>query len=636
MAAVCETAPLLSPAPRGSRRQRQAGAVLLLLIWSNFLFFYGLNAGELFQTEGLRALLGAEVLRGGSWAVPRLYGEPLLTKPPGTYVAIALVSWPAGGVTAATARLPSALAATAAVLSIHAAFARCLGRRAGLVAGGLLPVSVLWLGRVPSAEIDMLQLAWVVGAVCCFLRGLEIGEAPDAGRRRWSEWLWWQAALLCVAGGVLTKWTAPAFFYLTIVPLLAWRHRLGLLVGRAHLLSAAFAGGLCLGWASAAVSVAGWDAFRDTVLREALHRLSPAHHGRPYPWAEVLTFPAEFLLANLPVAAFALAALRPSFARLWDERGRRLLQTLHCWTWANLLFWSFVPGHKVRHALPLQPGLAGLGALVWVAWMTGRLRWPWASPLARASGLCGLRPGPVLVGLLACWLAVKLVFVHAFVPARNPAGQPREKGEQIAACVPAGRTLYLFRLKDEGILFYYGRPALRLDSPERLPRSGEPAYYLLTGDEWRQWTGPPAEVLLRLSDEQGAPLVLVKVHTPAGTAALSLFDFVDHAVGVARHQPVVLAIDHKVEVLQNDGPDQGRGAIRFQDGAVGAVPAQQLDPHFFHRHPRGGAAVAVPHQILAGFRKVQVIGHIRRQDEVRRAGVHEPLELKPVDPVGRQ
>jgi hypothetical protein len=238
----------------------------------------------------------------------------------------------------------------------------------------------------------------------------------------------------------------------------------------------------------------------------------------------MLTFPAEFLLANLPCSAVALVALRPGFAGLWDERGRRLLQALHCWTWMNLAFWSIVPGHKVRHGLPLQPGLAGLAAMVWVSWLTGRLDWSRAGPLARASGLCRLRRGPLacavcwcrprpaaaLIGVLACWLAVKVVFVHAIVPARNPEGRPREKAEQLAAHLPDGRTLYLFRLKDEGILFYYGRPARRLPGPVALPR-GELAYCLLMEDEWRRWAGPPAEVLLRLTDEQGAPVVLVRV-----------------------------------------------------------------------------------------------------------------------------
>ena len=31
-------------------------------------------------------------------------------------------------------------------------------------------------------------------------------------------------------------------------------------------------------------------------------------------------------MTNLPWSAFALLALRPGFVRLWDERGRRLLQ----------------------------------------------------------------------------------------------------------------------------------------------------------------------------------------------------------------------------------------------------------------------------------------------------------------------
>jgi hypothetical protein len=301
---------------------------------------------------------------------------------------------------------------------------------------------------------------------------------------------------------LLTKWTAPAFFYLTVVPCLAWRGRLRLLAGRAHLASAAVAGGLCVAWAAAAVSSVGWEVFRTTVAREALQRLSPVHHPRPYPWAEVVTFPLGVLAANLPWSACALLTFRPGFARLWDERGRRLLQVLHGWAWANLAFWAVVPGHKARHGLPLQPGLAGLAALVWVAWLTGRLHWPLARP----------RPGPALVALLACWLGVKLAFVHAYLPARNPGREPRAKAEQVAARVPGGQTLYLFGLKDEGILFHYGRPVRRLPGPGLLPPTGGPVYCLLTEAEWQGWHRPRrAEPLLRLCDEQGAAIRLVRV-----------------------------------------------------------------------------------------------------------------------------
>src|SRR5438876_8953826 len=90
-------------------------AALLLVPWCGVLFFYGLTAGELYRTEALRAIVAQDFLNSGNWVVPTLYGEPLLTKPPGMYAAIAAVSAPFGGVTDGSARLVSAIAATATV-----------------------------------------------------------------------------------------------------------------------------------------------------------------------------------------------------------------------------------------------------------------------------------------------------------------------------------------------------------------------------------------------------------------------------------------------------------------------------------------------------------------------------------------
>src|SRR5712692_11472332 len=92
--------------------ERRWATLLVLTLLCGFLFFYGLNTGELYRTEGLRAIVAAEFLRSGNWIVPTLYGEPLFTKPPGMYAAIALVSMPFGEVREWTARLPSALAAS--------------------------------------------------------------------------------------------------------------------------------------------------------------------------------------------------------------------------------------------------------------------------------------------------------------------------------------------------------------------------------------------------------------------------------------------------------------------------------------------------------------------------------------------
>ena len=380
-----------------------------------FSFFYGLNVGELYRTESLRAIVAAEFLRSGDWITPRLYGEPMLTKPPIAYAAIALASWPFGGVTAWSARLPSAAAATLVVFLMYSSFRRAVGRLGGLVAAAVTPASMMWLDRAPSAEIDMLQLAWVAGAWLCFLRAVEQQETENVSGERRREWLWQQAALLCVAGGALTKWTAPAFFYLSVVPFLLWRRRLCLLWSWPHLLSVLIALLPCLGWAAAVACQVGWQPLFGTVCREALQHLSPLHHSRPYPWSEIVGFPLLFLAANLPWSAAALLTFHPQFAGLWDERGRRLLQLLHCWVWPNLLFWSLVPGHHVRMECLCSQAWRDWRRWCESAWLTGRLRWP----------VRFMKPAHVFAALLLAWLTVKVVFVQAVVPGRDVDRSPR-------------------------------------------------------------------------------------------------------------------------------------------------------------------------------------------------------------------
>lgn len=481
-------------------------AMIFLVGWCSFLFLYGLNQGEFYRTESLRAILAAEFLRSGDWIVPRLYGEPFLTKPPGMYAAIALVSLPVGEVREWTARLPSVLAACLLVFLFYRSFRRVLGWQAGLIAAGILPMSLMWLDKVPSAEIDMLQVAWVSAAILCFLRALELAEAsgggqPGSATNRAVGGYWWAAAILCVAGGTLTKWTAPAFFYITVITLLWWRGRLRLIWSRQHLTALLLCVGVCLAWIMAVASRVGWETFTATIRREALMHLSPQHHQGTYSWRGALAHPFVVWAAALPSSLAMLWALQPGFANLWDERGRRLLQALHCWVWPNLLFWSLIPGHSPRHSFPLVPGMVGLSAMVWYAWVTGRLRWPmrW-------------RPASILLAGCVCWLIVKLVFVHGVIPARMQGRNARSTAETLASLVPTNETLHLCRLKDEGILFYYGRTVRRLPDLAPLLSTGEPRYAILDESEWRQNESTSnVQCLGELRDEQGAPIFVVRV-----------------------------------------------------------------------------------------------------------------------------
>jgi 4-amino-4-deoxy-L-arabinose transferase-like glycosyltransferase len=480
-------------------------AWIVLTFFCLVLFFYGIGTGDLWRAENLRALVAREILRSGDWIVPRLYGEPYLTKPPVMYAAIALASSPFGDVLPWTARLPSALAASATVWMFYWYFARALGRRGGLLAALVLPAAPMWLDKAGVAEIDMLQVAWVTGAVLCFLRALECTEEGGSSGRAPGRH-WWLLALLCVAGGVLTKWTAPVFFYATAVSLLWWRGRLGLLLSRQHLLGVALAGSIVLAWAGAVIVDVGWSTFIHTVGREGLARIVPQNYGRPYLWREVPLHPLRILGITLPWSAFALLTLRPGFAARFDERGRRLLQALHCWTWPNLILWSFVAEHAPRHSFPFFPAIAGLAALVWAAWVDGRIPWRWS----RAT------PTGTLTAMLICWLVVKVVFVQCVMPSRNDARQPRARGAQLAALVPPDQQLYVLGLKDrdEGILFHYGRPVLRLHDPQNLPLPQATLFYCLLEEyEWKEWPAswPAAEIISRIPDELGSSLVLVRL-----------------------------------------------------------------------------------------------------------------------------
>jgi hypothetical protein len=279
-----------------------------------------------------------------------------------------------------------------------------------------------------------------------------------------------------------------------------------LLLGWPHLLGLAVSAGLAVAWAGAAASRAGWPVLYQTVQLEAAHHLVPGQRAGSYPWGETLAFPAIIVAGNLPWSVFALLSVRPGFAAGWGEPARRLLQLLHCWAWPGLVFWSVIPGHSARHSFPLSPALAGLAALVWIGWLC-RPRAP-----ARA-GPCPRWPRLAFLSLLAAWLAIKLVFVEVVVPARMRDRQPRAKAEQLAAAVPEGQTLYLCRLKDEGIMFYYGRTVRRLAGPGQLPSSAGPHYVIVTTAELGGWKSSLSEEVLSLTDQQGEPIVLLRVRS---------------------------------------------------------------------------------------------------------------------------
>jgi hypothetical protein len=205
------------------------------------------------------------------------------------------------------------------------------------------------------------------------------------------------------------------------------------------------------------------------------------------------------LVGCLPGALFAWPALRPRFAVHLAPPARRLLQLFHSWAWVNLLFWALVPGHRPRHALPLQPALAGLATLVWAAWAGGQIR------VERRLAV------PALLGLFLVWGGVRLTHANWLAPRRDARRKVQERGQQLAALLPSDQPIYLFRLKDDGIIFYSRHAAKRLRDAEQLPKVKAPLYCLLCEQEWQNWPSDRrADFMARLADEGGNPLTLIR------------------------------------------------------------------------------------------------------------------------------
>jgi hypothetical protein len=114
----------------------------------------------------------------------------------------------------------------------------------------------------------------------------------------------------------------------------------------------------------------------------------------------------------------------------------------------------------------------------------------------------------VLAGFLCVWVVVRVVFVEVVIPSRTAKRDPMPAATALRERVPSDQPLYLFRLKDEGVMFYYGRPAVRLNNPGELPRG---AYAVLIRQEWddRDAFGH-LQLVDWLLDQQGDPLILVR------------------------------------------------------------------------------------------------------------------------------
>ena len=417
-------------APSRSAGPRRVAALLVLAAAAYLLLFHDLGGRSLWGSEGRWAEIAREMKATGDYLVPRINGRPYRDKPVLSYhLIVALTPLTGGRVTETTARLPSALAAAAALLLVLDLGRLLWSLRAGLLAAFLLVSSysvVLW-GRTASA--DMLTMTGVLLTLWIFVR------FEESRSRAWVYPLFLSMALNSLTKGLLGFVLPMA----VLVPYAVLRGRRDLLLHRhaaaALVLSAAVYAAPFLAEALAAGSGDSlFLVFRENVVRF----FAPFDHREPWyfylytifpvlaPWSLFLPGAAVHAAGKAGVSArgrlflfLYLLGLLAFFSLSGSKRGYYLLPLLPAavllvgGTWSDLCD----DPRRDRAAAAVVPALALAALLGAAAWILAR------PPLGLAPAVQRLAPGPFHAALVAAAAAAVVAAAVLWARAR-PAWAP--------------------------------------------------------------------------------------------------------------------------------------------------------------------------------------------------------------------
>lgn len=130
--------------------------------------------------EPFYAVTAQEMLQGGDWVTPKIFGEPQFEKPVFYYWLVA-ASFKIFGVNEWAGRLPSALPGTLMVFLVCAFTARVWNRRAGLLAGVVLASGLEYAIMSRLMLTDIALALFIAGGMFCYWLAMEDPEK----RTRW-------------------------------------------------------------------------------------------------------------------------------------------------------------------------------------------------------------------------------------------------------------------------------------------------------------------------------------------------------------------------------------------------------------------------------------------------------------------
>jgi len=343
-----------------------AGAALLL--------FFDVGARVLATNDEARfAVLARDVLDHGTWLLPRLGETPYLNKPPLVAWLIALVSWPAGGVTQSTAVWPSLASALGIVLITWWIGRRLWDQAVGLTAGFVVLTMHGVFTQARTAMPDIVLCLAMTGAMAAFVAA-ELGGRPRAI----------VACYVLLAVGFLAKGPV-ALLGLAVVAAHGlvtrdgpWWRRLTRLKSAVVILP------VIAPWWLVALGSRGGGFVHDTVVVDWMQWFQPLGrlnwHALLSPFAQTLTIVLPWSLL-LPIALVAVLRAR-------DRMPAGSVAFLVGWLAVVVVAVALSSQQRMRYYLPLCPAAALLIA-VWYHRLLPRrpARLGWAAVAAVAVGL---------------------------------------------------------------------------------------------------------------------------------------------------------------------------------------------------------------------------------------------------------
>jgi len=322
----------------------------LLALALGLFFGLALGARSLWgPDEGRYVEISREMVVTGDYVTPRLNGVKYFEKPP-------LVYWlEAGairlfGLSEWALRLVPALFAIAGCLAVYAAGRRLFGRRAGLLAAGVLATMPLYYILGNAITLDMAVSVLLTLALLAFLVAVE--EPEGSNQRRNLFWAFYIALALATLTKGLIGIVIPGMILFVWMALLnEWRllARLRLISGTVLFLLVA------VPW-HVLVARANPEFLRFYFIHEHFLRYTTKLHDRyEPPWY----FLPVLLGGLIPWTAFLVQGLRGALPTSWREKkAARVTLFLFLWPMLVVGFFSLSDSKLIPYILPAAPPLA--------------------------------------------------------------------------------------------------------------------------------------------------------------------------------------------------------------------------------------------------------------------------------------